>query len=167
MSITYRKALLAEIPVLKALLWEFGPNEWNYLTHQGVDEEFALVESGHAQAFIALSDSIIIGFAVLIDGTHSPNYLEKYARMTDVKFVGDVVVSSLHAGKGIATRLLKECITEAKNTGANSLFIERHEENRASAGMMRKAGFNILDVFHDPEKRFSGSRNSVILDIKI
>lgn len=165
--ITYRKARLEEIDKLKALLWEFGPNEWNYLTDDGVEDEFNLVTAGNAQVIIALDNTDIIGFAVLIDGQVSPSYLEKYCVMKQMKFVGDVVVSSFHSGKGIATRLLKESILEAKNHHATTVLIERHEENLASAGMMRKAGFEIIDKFHDPDKRTAGSQNSVILAFKI
>ena len=164
---TYRKASIEEIDQLKTLLWEFGPNEWNCLTPEGVDDEFSLIENGNAQAFVALNTSEIIGFAVLIDGQFSPNYLEKYCSMINMKFVGDVVVSSLHSGKGIATKLLHECLLEAKNNDASTVLIERHEENLASAGMMRKAGFEIVDTFYDPDKRVSGSQNSVIMEFKL
>ncbi|RXE88454.1 GNAT family N-acetyltransferase [Pseudoalteromonas sp. A757] len=152
---------------LKDLLWEFGPNEWNYLTPEGINDEFALVESGSALAIVATKDSEIIGFAVLIDGVASPSYLEKYCDLKQMKFVGDVVVSSLHSGQGIATRLLEECVLEARNNNTSNVLIERHEENLASAGMMRKAGFEIVDTFHDPEKRTTGSQNSVILEFQI
>ncbi len=165
--IEYRKAYLRELNELKALLWEFGPNEWNYLTPEGVNDEFALVKSGSALVIVATNDSEIIGFAVLIDGMSSPTYLEKYSDLQQMKFVGDVVVSSLHSGQGIATRLLEECLLEARNNNIRSVLIERHEENLASAGMMRKAGFEIIDTFFDPEKRAAGSQNSVILESKI
>jgi GNAT superfamily N-acetyltransferase len=165
--IEYRKALLKEIKELKALLWEFGPNEWNYLTPEGVNDEFTLVENGNAQVIAAINDTGIIGFSILIDGSVGPSYLEKYCSLKQMKFIGDVVVSSLHSGKGIATRLLEECLQEARNNNASTILIERHEENLASAGMMRKAGFEVVDTFYDPEKRIVGSQNSVILEFKL
>lgn len=165
--ITYRKASLGEIHDLKNLLWEFGPNDWNYLTPEGVDDEFTLVENGKARAIVAIHNSDIIGFAVLIDGQASPTCLEKYCSLKQLMFIGDVVVSSLHSGKGIATKLLEECLIEARNNNASRVLIERHEENLASAGMMRKAGFEVVDTFHDPEKRPAGSQNSVILEFKL
>lgn len=161
--IQYRTSTNEENDQLKQLLWEYGPNEWNYLTPEGVEEEFNLLQNGKAQAVVAYLDSEIIGFAVLIDGAASPNYLNKYGSAQDMQFIGDVVVSSLHSGKGVATHLLKECLTLAKSNNAKSVFIERHEDNPGSAGMMRKAGFTIVDTFHDPQKRESGSQNSVIL----
>ena len=165
--IKYRKALNEEIDQLKQLLWQYGPNEWNFLSTEGVDSEFALMESGQARTLVATLDDGIIGFAVLIDGKVSPGYLHKYCSMEDMQFIGDVVVSSSHAGKGIATKLLSECLAQAKTLNAKTVLIERHEENLASAGMMRKAGFEVIDTFHDPEKRSAGSQNSVILEFKL
>ncbi|KAA0015896.1 GNAT family N-acetyltransferase [Salinicola corii] len=165
--IEYRKAKFEEVDELKKLLWKYGPNEWNHLTKEGVSQEFYLVCSGNAQALIATHDSKIIGFAVLIDGIFSPSYLEKYCSLENIQFIGDVVVSSLCSGKGVATKLLNECLAVAKSRKASAVLIERHEDNLASAGMMRKAGFKIMDTFHDPTKRTAGSQNSVILERKI
>ncbi|MEN6670286.1 GNAT family N-acetyltransferase [Psychrobacter sp. B38] len=167
MLVEYRKAAIEEIEDLKALLWKFGPNEWNYLTPEGVNDEFALVENGGAQVIVATHDLIIVGLAVLIDGLNSPKYLEKYGSLEDIQFIGDVVVSSLYSGQGIATRLLKECLLDAKRKKADAVLVERHEENLGSAGMMRKAGFKIIDTYHDPQKRTVGSKNSVVLEFKI
>ncbi|MEC4088037.1 GNAT family N-acetyltransferase [Pseudoalteromonas rubra] len=165
--ITYRLALPTEADTLKALLWQHGQNEWNYLTEDGVNAEFELLERGAASALVAVQDDEIIGCSVLIDATHSPDYLNKYTHQKLMYFIGDVVVASQHGGKGIATALLQACITQARQVGAEVVLIERHEENLASAGMMRKAGFHILDTFHDPEKRSAGSQNSCILAIEL
>jgi hypothetical protein len=43
------------------------------------------------------------------------------------------------------------------------VYIERHEENLASAGMMRKASFKLVGTFYDPQKRTAGSRNTSVL----
>jgi len=164
--IEYRKALMTEISELKKLLWKYGPNEWNYLTKEGVDDEFKLVENGTASVHVATFENEIVGFSVLIDGTEAPTYLRKYCSGEDMCFVGDVVVSSEHSGKGIATQLLENCLKEGKSKGAKIVLIERHEENLGSAGMMKKAGFSVVDTFYDPDKREFGSRNSVILAFK-
>ncbi len=164
--IKYRKALLEDIPTLKKLLWKYGPNEWNYLTQEGVDGEFKLLNKGTALAIVATSEDEIVGFSVLIDGSESPKYLSKYCKIEEMCFIGDVLVSSLYSGKGIATKLLEACLNESKNKAISTVLIERHEENLASASMMKKAGFHIVDTFYDPDKREAGSRNSVILAFK-
>ncbi|AZZ96168.1 GNAT family N-acetyltransferase [Pseudoalteromonas sp. R3] len=161
--VTYRLALATEADNLKKLLWQHGQNEWNYLTEAGVNAEFELLERGAASAMVAVQDDEIVGFAVLIDGAHSPDYLDKYTSHRAMHFIGDVVVASQHSGKGVATTLLQACIAQAKQAGSEVVLIERHEENLASAGMMRKAGFHIVDTFFDPDKRSAGSQKSCIL----
>jgi len=44
--IVYRQAAVAELSALKTLLWDQGPNQWNYLTEEGVEAEFKLIEEG-------------------------------------------------------------------------------------------------------------------------
>jgi len=165
--IEYREALVEEVDELKRILWKHGPNEWNYLTEEGVEAEFALIEQARARAVVATVNQEIVGFAVLITGEASPDYLTKYGKLEEMTFIGDVVVSSDHSGLGIATRLLNECITRSEKTNAKKVLIERHEENLASAGMMKKAGFKIIDTLHEPQKRTAGSQNSVILEFCI
>ena len=167
-----RQAALEELADVKALLWDQGPNEWNYLIEEGVDAEFELIEQGSAVAMVAV-DSLgadsnpIIGFAILMDGKVSPDYLTKYYALNELCYIGDVVVSSAYSGQGIATKLLECCIEKSKEKRATVVLIERHEENLASAGMMRKAGFQVVDTFHDPEKRSAGSRKTSILEYQV
>ncbi|PJE54249.1 GNAT family N-acetyltransferase [Marinomonas sp. BSi20584] len=166
--ITLRQAALEELADVKALLWNHGPNEWNYLTEEGVDAEFSLIEHGTAVAMVAV-DSLgagsnqIIGFAVLIDGAVSPDYLAKYSALNELFFIGDVVVSSAYSG----TKLLECCIEKSKEKRATVVLIERHEENLASAGMMRKSGFKVVETFYDPTKRSAGSRKTSILECRV
>ncbi|WP_028863637.1 GNAT family N-acetyltransferase [Psychromonas aquimarina] len=165
--IHYRKAQNDEMPELKALLWKHGPNEWNYLPEQGVNETFSLMEKGTAAALIAVHANKIVGLSLLTDGSSSPSYLEKYCDLKSICFVAEVVVAKKFSGKGIAANLLKMCIKEAEKKGCTKVLIERHEENLASAGMMRKAGFKIIDTCKAPDKRLSGSQNNVVLQIEI
>jgi ribosomal protein S18 acetylase RimI-like enzyme len=161
--IHYRTATLAELADVKALLWDQGPNQWNYLTEEGVEAEFALVEQGSALVMVAVDNEQIIGFAVLMDGEVGLDTLSQYCTLSEICYIGDVVVSNVYAGQGIATRLLQLCIEKSKQKGAHAVWIERHEENLASAGMMKKAGFQVVDTFYDPDKRSAGSRNTSIL----
>ena len=73
-----------------------------------------------------------------------------------------MVVHCDSRGQGIGSRLLEECKERLRALGAERIYVERHEENRASAGMMRKAGFEIIDTFFDPDRRPTGSRNTVV-----
>jgi len=46
--------------------------------------------------------------------------------------------------------------------GFTRVYAHRHEENAASARMLEKAGFEIVDTFYDPERRPYGSRNTTV-----
>jgi len=147
---------------MKALLLRDGPNDWNFLTEESVDYQFQLIRESSAQAILAESDELL-GFAVLIFGESCPDKLEKYTDLPTIAYVNDVVVSKSHSGKGIGNKLLAECISIAKSRNLKAVYIERHEENLASAGMMAKAGFKIVETFFDPKKRFTGSKTTSVL----
>lgn len=68
-----------------------------------------------------------------------------------------------HRGKGLGCKLLLEAVSLAGGVGCRAVYIERHEENAASAGMMRNVGFEEVDKFYDPQKRSSGSGNTTVL----
>ncbi len=147
---------------MRELLLREGPNAWNYITEDSINEQFTLIKEDKALAII-IEGSEIFGFSVLIFSTACPLLLEKYDDLKEVAYIADVVVSKDKSGKGLGSKLLLECISLAKKKNISKVYIERHEENLASAGMMRKAGFKIVDTFNDPERRTEGSENTVIL----
>ncbi len=66
------------------------------------------------------------------------------------------------AGQGLGSTLLEKAVARLGEKGLVDLYIDRHEENAASAGMMRKAGFSELHTYADPERRPNGSRRTTI-----
>ena len=46
--------------------------------------------------------------------------------------------------------------------GVDAVFVDRHEENLASAGMMRKAGFTEVETYADPRRRPHGSGRTTV-----
>ena len=66
-------------------------------------------------------------------------------------------------GRGIGSSLLSQVIQRAPNLGAKMLIVDRHTENVASAGMMRKVGFKELSTFVDLDRREVGNRSTTIL----
>ncbi|MEP1469342.1 MAG: GNAT family N-acetyltransferase [Halieaceae bacterium] len=162
MNIASRKLTEADLEQMKTLLFNEGPNEWNYLTEESVNEQLTLIREGQALAVVA-EDNEIMGFAVLIFGSACPEKLSSYQSLDEIAYINDVVVSQRLSGQGVGTKLLLKCSSIAKDKNFNAVYIERHEENLASAGMMRKAGFELVETTYDPAKRFSGSRNTSIL----
>jgi L-amino acid N-acyltransferase YncA len=65
-------------------------------------------------------------------------------------------------GQGLGTRLLREALASLSSRGVSSVFIDRHEENLASAGMMRRAGFVEVDTYADFQRRPHGSGRTTV-----
>ena len=166
-DLTYRLALPAEMPTIRELLWKHGPNQWNHLPEEGVDQEFHHIESGQGFVIVAIRNTGLVGFAISLVGDACPSHIRKHAGSRNTLFIADVVVDPAFSGQGIGTQLLLSSIDEARLRDLKEVFIERHEENLASAGMMRKAAFSHVETFHDPAKRTSGSRNSSILKVDL
>jgi ribosomal protein S18 acetylase RimI-like enzyme len=62
----------------------------------------------------------------------------------------------------LGTRLLRQALAEFSAKGAQVVFIDRHEENLASAGMMRRAGFVEFDTYADLRRRPHGSGRTTV-----
>jgi hypothetical protein len=58
--------------------------------------------------------------------------------------------------------LLREALAVLSTMGVDTVFIDRHEENLASAGMMRRAGFMELETYADPRRRPHGSGRTTV-----
>jgi ribosomal protein S18 acetylase RimI-like enzyme len=165
--ITYRLALIAELAGLKNFLFEHGPNPWNHLPVDGVDEEFELIAQGKASAQIALSGDTLVGFAIFYHPQTLPEKYLQYSGPQPAIYIAEAVVDKHYAGQGIGHKLLSLIIDRAPDLGASMLLIDRHEENLASAGMMRKAGFNVLKTFLDLDRRDYGSRKTTVLSVQV
>ena len=162
MKIHSRELTASDLNNMRTLLLTDGPNEWNFLSEESIAQQFQLIRDGSALAVLAETDEIL-GFAMLIFRQACPAKLKEYTDLSIIDYINDVVVSKNHSGKGIGNKLLQECVAIAKKRNSMAVYIERHEENLASAGMMRKAGFEIVDTFYDPTKRFVGSKNTSVL----
>ena len=99
-------------------------------------------------------DDEMFRFAVLMLGHACPRKLRKYQSLDQIAYIKDVVVGKKLAGQGIGTKLLLECFSIAKDNNFDDVYIERHEENLASAGMMKKAGFELVETIYDPQSDF-------------
>ena len=188
--IEFRDASVAELDNLKTFVFEHGPNPWNHLPVAGVDEELALIAQGKASALMAVEQNELLGFAIFYHSDTLPSrYLQYTGGQQPAIYISEVVVHKAHAGQGIGNQLLIKIIerenplmessadaeivaggAEADGAGmiagakeTTALLIDRHEENLASAGMMRKAGFVTLKTYLDLERRDYGSRKTTVM----
>ena len=163
----YRKAIAEEIDLLKSFIFKHGLNPWNYLPKDGIDKTFSLLANNHGEALVACEGESIIGLAIFFYPSALPEKFQQYTDLELAIYIAEVVVHSDYSGRGIGSQLLNKIIAKAPDIGASKLLLDRHEENAASAGMMRKAGFVEISTFSDLERRHFGSRKTTVLSFDL
>jgi ribosomal protein S18 acetylase RimI-like enzyme len=159
-NISIRYAGADDVPALLSFILTHGPNQWNFLPEDGVREHLNGIVSGKVGAVMAELDGALAGFVSFMREKSMKRYQSADARSPG--YVCEAVVRRDLAGKGIGSTLLREAVRQLAQQGCAEIYIERHEENLASGGMMRKAGFVEIDTFDDPERRSSGSRRTTV-----
>ncbi|MGX4676707.1 N-acetyltransferase family protein [SAR92 clade bacterium H246] len=165
--ITYRNALPKEHKVLTTFLLDHGANPWNHLPEDGIRETFAAVAQGNGEVLLACDNSTIVGLCIFFYPSALPEKYRQYAKYQSAVYVSEVAVHRDYAGQGIGFELLRQTIAHAQALDAILVLIDRHEENLASAGMMRKAGFAELRTFVDLERRDYGSRKTTVMGYQL
>lgn len=165
--IIYRSALGAELSELKSFLFTHGTNPWNHLPIDGVNREFELVANGSASMLVAVENTTFLGFVIFYHPDCLPDEYLQYTELQKTIYIAEAVVHKDYTGQGIGHHLLRLVTERAVDLDATLLLIDRHEENMASAGMMRKAGFKLLTTYRDPQRRHYGSRNTSILSLQL
>lgn len=157
-----RQAQPADIQVMCELLLEHGPNPWNYLPEADVRAHLQAIASGETLAVLVEGGSGLLGF-VSYRLTHDFSAHQPTGREAQQHaYICEAVVHRGCAGQGLGSRLLEATIERISALGVQDVYIDRHEENAASAGMMRKAGFTELLSYDDHARRSHGSRRSTL-----
>ena len=151
-----------DLPALHDLIFDHGANIWNYLPEDGIREHLDDIAQGRAHGVLALEQGQLIGAVTFGLSTDFDHYLPEPARGTPQGYVSEAVVRRDRTGQGWGTRLLRQALAELGKLGPDVVFIDRHEENRASAGMMRRAGFVEIDTYADPRRRPHGSGRTTV-----
>ena len=150
------------LPALQALIFEHGANVWNYLPEDGIREHLDDIAQGRDYGVLALQDGHLLGAVTFGLSTDFDRYLPPQTRGTPQGYVSEAVVRRDWVGQGLGTRLLREALASLSSRGVSSVFIDRHEENLASAGMMRRAGFVEMDTYADPWRHPHGSGRTTV-----
>lgn len=158
-----RPARPEDVPAMAAFIFEHGPNPWNYLPQDAVLAHLQGIAEGTVQAVLAEEESgALAGFVTFLASSDFERYQVKERRDLPMGYVGEAVVHRELAGRGLGSRLLREAIQGLGELGIQDIYIERHEENAGSAGMMRKAGFVEVQTFLDLQRRGAGSRRTTL-----
>lgn len=160
-----RPATTDDVAGMHAFIFEHGQNQWNFLPPDVVEAHLGAIDSGRTRAVIAESNGTLLGFVTFLVGRSMARYQSREHVGYPHGYVCEAVVHRDHAGKGLGSRLLKEAIGQLAGDGLKEIYIERHEENLASAGMMRKAGFIEVATVDDPQRRSSGSQRTSVCRI--
>ena len=71
------------------------------------------------------------------------------------------------AGRFDGASLAQAACDALATRGITWITADRHEENAASAGMMRRAGLVLISTFDDPERRPHGSRRTSVCAVRL
>ena len=147
---------------LTDLIFTHGANVWNYLPEDGIREHLQAVVQGRDHGVLALQDGQLLGAVTFGLSNDFDRYLPAHQRGMPQGYVSEAVVRRERTGQGLGTRLLREALAALSSMGIVAVFIDRHEENIASAGMMRRAGFVELETYADPRRRPNGSGRTTV-----
>ncbi|UJB32891.1 MULTISPECIES: GNAT family N-acetyltransferase [Chromobacterium] len=162
MSWQYRLAGAGDVDALRTLITEHGPNPWNWLPADGVERSLRQVAAGEAWAALFERDGLL-GAAILYRLHDAfPQHRPAEVAADAAGYIMEAVVRRDQAGQGLGSLLLRQACEDLAARGARWVTADRHEENAASGGMMRKAGFVELASFDDWERRAGGSRRSTV-----
>jgi L-amino acid N-acyltransferase YncA len=161
LPIHIRHAAANDIPALITFLYEHGANEWNHLPEGPIRVHLGKIATGEAYAVMAEDAGKLVGFVSFELGADMARYQPPDRQAAVHGIIHEAVVHRDHSGRGIGSQLLTAAVRRIEESGCREVYVGRHDENAASASMMRKAGFEIIDVLDDP-RRTCGNRKTAI-----
>lgn len=132
-------------------LAERGVEQWqgDYPSPDQIKED---IENGWAYLAISKDEETVGAISVVPAPDHSYDKLDGDWLVDTDKYVviHRVAIHSNHAGKGYATKLLTEVITEIKQKRDDivSIRIDTHEDNKAMQHLIDKMGFTRVGTLH-------------------
>ena len=162
-----RQAQARDIDNLCALIFEHGPNPWNHLPQDEVIAHLRCIADGTVQAVLAERAGELLGFVSYQLSRHFEGYQPEARRGQLHGYICEAVTHRVVAGQGLGSRLLQQAVRQLGEQGVSDIYIDRHEENAASAGMMRKAGFIEVETYTDPQRRPNGSGRTTLCCLRL
>lgn len=166
-AVVFAPARATDLPLMSGLIFDHGPNSWNWLPVEGVQAHLQDIRDGRAHAVLAWQGQALVGLATYCLTRHFCRYQAPERSDAEHGYVCEVVVAPQCAGRGLGSELLHQVNSALAVMGIREVYVDRHEENRASQGMMRKAGFEEIDTFAEPARRPYGSGRTTVCRIKL
>ena len=162
MALTFERATPEQLPALQNLILEHGANAWNWLPPDGIAQHMRDIACAQAHALLAMEDGQMLGAVTYCSSRDFARYQASGRQNALHGYICEAVVRRDQAGRGLGTRMLQVAVAQLQALGLQDIYIDRHEENAASAGMMRKAGFVELETFAEPGRRPHGSGRTTV-----
>jgi ribosomal protein S18 acetylase RimI-like enzyme len=162
MAIVFVPAETQHLRALQSFILEQGANVWNWLPVAGIEAHMRNIAAEDAQALLAMEDGQLLGVVTFCSTLDFARYQGADRKDALHGYVCEAVVHGAQAGRGLGTQLLRAAVASLQAQGLQEIYIDRHEENAASAGMMRKAGFVALETFAEPQRRPHGSGRTTV-----
>lgn len=162
-----RQAQAGDIDNLCALILEHGPNPWNYLPEAEVREHLQGIADGVVQAVLVEREGELLGFVSYRLTRHFARYQLEARRGQLHGYICEAVTHRDMAGQGLGSALLQQAAMQLGEQGVSDIYIDRHEQNAASAGMMGKAGFVEVETYADPQRRPNGSGRTTLCCLRL
>ena len=156
----------AHLAAMEAFIFDHGANAWNWLPVDGVREHLQEIAAGQAQGLLAFDGATLAGLMTYCRTRNYARYQSPERVGTAHGYVSEAVVHRQYTGKGLGARLLQAAVDDLRSQGMCEVYISRHEENRASAGMMRKCGFVEIDTYVDERRNNTGSGRTTVCRVK-
>jgi ribosomal protein S18 acetylase RimI-like enzyme len=162
-----RQAQAGDIDNLCVLILEHGPNPWNYLPEAEVREHLQGIADGAVQAVLVEREGELLGFVSYRLTSHFARHQPEARRGQLHGYICEAVTHRAVAGQGLGSRLLQQAAMQLGEQGVSDIYIDRHEQNAASAGMMGKAGFVEVETYADPQRRPNGSGRTTLCCLRL
>ncbi len=150
-----------DVDTLHQFFMNHGVNEWNYLPPHELRAHLELTHLDKVRLVAAFQSGNLVGIATYEVGDFYPHLRDDSKRAQPAGYVSEVTIHRDHQCQGLGAKFLFYIAEILREEGVREVFAKRHEENLGSAGIMKKVGFKIRDVFEDPI-RTSGSRRTVV-----
>jgi ribosomal protein S18 acetylase RimI-like enzyme len=167
MALAFVPAGAGHLVALQTFILEQGANVWNWLPEDGIAQHMQDIAAGKAQGLLAMDGEELVGVVTFCQTHHFSRFQSPLRRDTPQGYICEAVVQRDQAGRGIGAQLLQRAVASLQAQGLQDIYIDRHEENAASAGMMRKAGFVEIATFAEPARRPHGSGRTTVCRRKV
>jgi ribosomal protein S18 acetylase RimI-like enzyme len=160
-NILIRSATPKDVDEIRRLVLGHGTTQWSSFPREDLEKHLIKIATGTDHALLAFDGSMLVGMVSFTIGSFYSEYESVTARQEPTGYIVEILVHSGFTRRGIGTQLLERAKTVLLESGVSNIYAKRHEENRASETLMRKTGFQLIDVFSDP-RRTSGSCRTAV-----